>query len=189
MIAYLVKNSPVQDGFQRLKQDLAEREVIILCPGSSLVSHKAAIEKYIKEKQPLVVSANFFSREYACDYILVSNAKRFGQMIYYLKKGKGENRIITTTNVSGVETKVDYVLNAETLKFEPEVIRFNSALIMIKALAAFGHQSVTLAGFDGYETGTTHKASYLAQDFAFDKPVEGAAINDACERGPGRIEG
>ena len=50
---------------------------------------------------------------------------------------------------------------------------------MIKALAAFGHQSVTLAGFDGYETGTTHKASYLAQDFAFDKPVEGAAINDA----------
>ena len=84
------------------------------------MSHKAAIEKYIKEKQPLVVSANFFSREYACDYILVSNAKRFGQMIYYLKKGKGENRIITTTNVSGVETKVDYVLNAETLKLNPK---------------------------------------------------------------------
>ncbi len=176
---YLLQNSSADDGFARLKKDIDGRDVLILCPGSSLALHKAAIEEYISENHPVVVSANFFSREYACDYIMVSNAKRFGQMIYYLKKGKGENRIITTTNVSGVETKVDYMLNAEALKFEPEVIRFNSALIMIKVLAELGHKHVTLAGFDGYPSGTTHKAAYLAQDFAFDKPVEGDAINAA----------
>ena len=180
--AYLVKNSPIEDGYQHLKNDLDGKAVLVLCPGSSLVTHKAEISSYINAHHPVVVSANFFSRDYACDYIMVSNAKRFGQMIYYLKKGKGENRIITTTNVSGVDTHVNYTLNAEALKFEPEVIRFNSALIMIKVLAEFGHKAVTLAGFDGYETGTKHKASYLAQDFAFDKPVEGAAINQAVNQ-------
>jgi len=177
--AYLLKSTDLKDDLHRLKTELDGREVLILCPGASLVLHKEKIEAFIKEKSPIVVSANFFSREYACDYIMVSNAKRFGQMVYYLKKGLGKNRIITTTNVSGVDTKVDYTLNAEALKFEPEVIRFNSALIMIKVLASFGYKRVWLAGFDGYATGTTHKNAYLAQDFAFDKPVQGEAINAA----------
>ncbi len=177
--AYLLKNSSAEDGYHRLKKDLEGRDVLIICPGATLETHRKDIEQYIKDRHPMVVSANFFSRDYACDYIMVSNAKRFGQMIYYLKKEEGKNRIITTTNVSGVETNADYTLDAEALKFEPEEIRFNSALIMIKLLAEFGHNSVTLAGFDGYNTGTAHKSVYLAQDFAFDKPVEGGAINAA----------
>jgi len=151
---YLINGEKFSEDLNKLENELKDKKVLILCPGHRLLEYRQEIFEY-------------------------SNAKRYSQMYYHLEKLKGKNKIITTTNVSSIENSVDFMINSEQFMFEPYVIKFNSALILIKILTFFGNTKVAVAGFDGYNSGKIHKDVYLNQHFEFDKPVEGDAINRA----------
>jgi len=174
---YMYKDNRLSDDLNKLKTELSGKDVLILCPGKNITKHKADVANYIDEKKPTVVSANFFSRAFACDYILVSNAKRYSGMYYQFAKMKGDNKIITTTNVSAIGGKADYVLNADDVKFEDPIIKYNSALILIRICKLAGVGSIAIAGFDGYTEGKSRSADYVEGDFSYKTPVEGSQIN------------
>ena len=107
---HLTQGGKLQKDFNRLASELKGREVLILCPGKKLFEQKHKVDAYIAAHHPLVVYANFFTEAFDCDYILVSNAKRYSQMYYYLKKRDTQKKIIAVTHVTDIGNTVDFML-------------------------------------------------------------------------------
>ena len=143
---------------QKLQQDMQGREVLILAPGSSILKEKEKIEHFIESENPIVISANFASSEYAQDYVFCSNAMRYSAL-----ENKGQDyRILITSNLLDVcEEKA--VLNYTDLCFDEKGSCDNCVIMLLKLLVKLQTVKVYVAGFDGYrEDEDNYVTSYMA---------------------------
>lgn len=134
-------------------QQLRTKDIVILGPGSSLISEADKIEAIIERDNTMVISANFVPDYQKVDYIFMSNAKRYGKladMIMDTKKMKGVEFILTS-NITPVDYKPKYVLNYESLLVKESECQDNSLLLLLNFLNRVGVRGVKLAGFDGYK--------------------------------------
>lgn len=142
----------------RLRDDLKDRKMLILAPGSSLVKQKEEIERFIQKETPVVISANFASADYHQDYIFVSNAMRYGA----LDEQKQDSTILITSNLMDV-CEEQNVLNYAELCFDEKGNCDNCVIMLLKLLLKLGIGQVAIAGFDGYqEEGGNYVTSYMA---------------------------
>lgn len=135
-----------------LSNQLANREILIMAPGSSLVSEKSKVIDFISKKSPIIITINHHSEDYKADFVFVNNAKRFSQMSEFLDTNK-EIKIIVTSNITPATENSDYLyLNYSQLLVEGDVdiISANATLMLLKTLKRVGVKSVNIAGFDGF---------------------------------------
>ena len=154
------QNHEVDDSqlIARLRDDLKDKKVLILAPGSSLVKQKEEIERFIQKEMPVVISANFASANYHQDYIFVSNAMRYGA----LDEQKQDSIILITSNLMDVCEEKN-VLNYAELCFDEKGNCDNCVIMLMKLLLKLGIGQVSIAGFDGYqEEGGNYVTSYMA---------------------------
>lgn len=142
----------------RLHDSLKGRKVLILAPGSNIVRQKEKIEAFIREENPIVISANFVSADYHQDYIFFSNAMRYET----LNKKRQDSIILITSNLMDV-CEEQNILNYSELCFDEKGSNDNCVIMLMKLLIKLQIETVYVAGFDGYqEDGGNYISSYMA---------------------------
>lgn len=133
-----------------LLNNINDRHILVLGPGKSMIENENDIEKYIKEYNPVIFSVNFIPEKIKCDYLFISNSKRYNMMFNDYCILKNTAKIIATSNITSISKPFDYVLNYEKLLDNEEMICDNSLIMLLNAFVSLNISSVTLAGLDGF---------------------------------------
>lgn len=127
---------------ENLKNNISNREVLIIAPGKSINLYKEKILSYIKEKKPYVISINFRPEAFDVDNVFISNARRFSEQ-------KSFENVLVTSNIKAENVITfnygSYLNNSEMAD--------NSALMLLKILIKAGIKNVVFAGMDGFSNG------------------------------------
>ncbi len=133
-----------------LRSRLSSRPLLILGPGKSLRSYQAAIQTYIEETSPVIISVNFIPDIFVLDFVFISNAKRYGMLLTELDQLHNQTLVIATSNITAVGRPFDYIVNYADLIDGNHLIEDNALILLLKVLAGCEPDSVALAGFDGF---------------------------------------
>lgn len=140
-----------------LEKQWKNREILILAPGHSVVEQREWIEQFIREKNPLIISANFIPEHYHQDYIFCSNAMRYSAMEDKCKS----DRLLVTSNLTEV-CEAPNVLNYSDLCFNDKGKCDNCVIMLMNLLINLGKKRVYVAGFDGYQADScNYVSSYM----------------------------
>lgn len=141
-IQYMSLGQSREIHFQELKEKFANKEVMLIAPGHSLVEEKERVLKLIGRRGLPVVCINFEFAEIDADFLFVSNQRRFKRLDV-----QKHHKCIVTSNI----LSTDVYLNVEykdLLNAEPSV-RDNAGLMAIKFLMRLGVAKIYIAGMDG----------------------------------------
>lgn len=137
-----------------LSEKMKSEEILILAPGYSLIREKEAIQTYIKQKRPVVITINHYISEYEQDFIFVSNGIRYCQLENEIEKIKQKHvKIIATSNISPTVLTPDHIVNYKSLLLPDTAAKDNAALMLLRMLGNMGISKVCLAGLDGFQNG------------------------------------
>ena len=140
-----------EDALNRLRAELDGREVLLIGPGNNIKRQRSRVRATIKNLKPLVIAVNYAPKDFAVDYIFLTNAKRCTQLQYDLRDNQnGSALIIATSNVTKAAGSFDYVLNYGSLIDRDAEIIDNSLVMLLRAMIKVGVKKIFLAGFDGY---------------------------------------
>lgn len=156
----------------QLESILRNKTIVIIAPGSSIIEENEKVTKVITCDNHLTISVNFIPDEFNCDYIFVSNLRRYEDLknISDLKLIKTSN--INNGNIGGI------VVNYFDLLNDVESVEDNACMMLIKLLIDIGVEKIKLAGLDGY----SHEIydNFAKKDLAF---IKNASIMDAMNSG------
>jgi 4-hydroxy 2-oxovalerate aldolase len=136
---------------EALKKEFSGKHILLLGPGKSLQENGDGINKFIHEKNPLVVSINFLHEGYPVNYVFMGNAKRYSQFFHKIYGENSRVKIICTSNITESGQRIDYAVNYSGLLAEAEPIRDNPFIMFLNLLKKLGVvREIWMAGFDGY---------------------------------------
>ena len=139
-----------------LKKSLQGKDILMLLPGHSIVTHKEEILNYCNDKNPVVISVNLLSHDYPINYVYFSNKKRYN----YWRSASNftEYKKIVTSNVTNIESKNQMILDFTRLVKCGWDQLDNSGILLLRLLDELDVASIAMAGFDGYshDTGSTN---------------------------------
>lgn len=158
---YEYSNCNVDDSkaMEMLSQKFNNKSVLVICPGSSILSYKDQISNYINKKHPIVISVNFIHPK--------SNFAFFGNKKRYMNTAQAKNNmnVIISSNIKDVSAN-NIVVNYGSLVDKKYKYYDNSTFILLKLLQRLGIKELMFAGFDGY---IKHNLNYFSKDFANDR--------------------
>lgn len=134
-----------------IKQEIGEREALLIAPGKSVCTEEEKIKKYIQERKPVVIGVNAIIPGYEYDYLFIMNPVRYA----YAKEAYAEQfkktKKIILSNIKTVPEK-----NEEIINFNRVIKRgwkfFDNAII--NCLRLMEHMyvgNIAIAGFDGFK--------------------------------------
>ena len=147
-IEYLDTLCEDEQSLRELKSQLQGKNILMLLPGHSIVSHKGEIESYCHEKNPVVISVNLLSHDYPINFAYFSNKNRYQywQSATHFK----EYKKIVTSNVTTATGPNQWVIDFTRLvKCGWEQLD-NSGILLLRLLDQLEVNSIAIAGFDGY---------------------------------------
>lgn len=137
-----------KEALQKLSEELRDKRVVLLAPGSSLEQYKEQVLAECRKDNTCVIAVNFRANEFTPDYVFCSNMRRFVRM-----QGKVPVKFMVTSNLRE-NVHPNLVFNFTSyISQEPDIID-NSGLMLLKILLAADIKQVSIAGMDGY---TVHK--------------------------------
>ncbi|OCL94374.1 aldolase catalytic domain-containing protein [Arcobacter porcinus] len=154
---------------EKLKNELLNKNILLLAPGKTLATNQDDIQKYIKDNNCIVIAINNIVNNYKLDYIFISNSKRYSSLFYNLSNF---NNLIATSNITPTKNKFKYTLDYNKLIIEDGNIVDNSMLMFLQFLIDIGQKEVSIAGFDGF---LLYKNSY------YDEYLEYEVSTDTLE--------
>ena len=164
-VDYQAKEVNDEKDILRLTDVFKEKKVLLLGPGNNVKNQKNAIEKFIVDNNPIVVSINFVSKDIKTDFVFLSNAKRYVQLATTLSNKGKTYEVISTSNVTKTSGNFEYTLNYGSLLDREADIIDNSFIMLLKVMKKIGVKEVYLGGFDGYH-GANHK-DYFNPDMEY----------------------
>ena len=129
---------------------ISEKDILLLGPGKTIATYQDEINAYIKEKNPIVIAINFYPKHIKCDYVFISNAKRYDLIILEHKRYNNDVKIVVTNNTISSKNIYDYVLSYNRLLDENMYIRENGLVMCLNGLMLHNTTKAVLAGFDGF---------------------------------------
>ncbi|MCI5731688.1 MAG: aldolase catalytic domain-containing protein [Eubacterium sp.] len=136
------------NAIKELKQALSGKDILILLPGHSIVTHRDSIQNFCQKKHPVVISVNLLSAEYPIHYAYFSNKNRY----QYWRSASHfhDYKKIVTSNVTTAEEKDQFIIDFSRLvKCGWEQLD-NSGILLLRLLDLMDVGSIAIAGFDGY---------------------------------------
>lgn len=149
-----------RDAVNELENAFADKELLLLGSGKSLVEEKEKIDNYIKEKNPIVIGLNFIPEQFKCDYVFSCHMRRYKNIMDDANVKK-----IVTSNLREA-TNYDYMLNFASYSAEAPEIMENSGVVCVNALINLGVKKVAMAGMDGYDT--NNRGNYVNSGLEYD---------------------
>lgn len=155
------QNQTIEDikAKEMLKNDFLGKTIVLIVPGRSIYNEIDKIKDEIKKEDNIVISVNFIPEKIRCDYVFVSNLRRYEEM-----KDRSSIKGIKTSNIKTVNKEWKTV-NYSSLTNNTEAVEDNATLMLMQLLIDIGVVNVKIAGLDGY----THdlNANYVGKDMAF----------------------
>lgn len=137
--------------YAKLADALKGKNVLLVGPGKNIQLQSKKVDKYIEDKNPVIISINYIPGAYTPDYVFVSKANRYKDMSDDLLEVKNANtKIIGTSNVTARCDAFEYSFTREKLLEKNESIVDNSFLMLLKVLNTCGVKDIACAGLDGY---------------------------------------
>jgi 4-hydroxy 2-oxovalerate aldolase len=133
-----------------LTREFSGKKILLLGPGKTLQDNFAAINDFVRENKPAIVSINFLNESLPIDYVFMGNAKRYSQFFHKIYEEDRNVKIICTSNITEAGRKIDFTVNYSSLLADDPVIRENPLVMFLKLLKNIGINEVWMAGFDGY---------------------------------------
>ena len=151
------------NAIKSLSHLLKDRTLLLLGPGNMIKNNEGQIKQFIDSYTPVVISVNFEPSHFDCDYVFVSNAKRYSKLADTTDK-TSTAKLVTTSNITLFDRPAHYVLNYLSLIQKNKVNSDNALLLAIAALIKMKITKVYLAGFDGFKAGVE---DYYNSKYAF----------------------
>lgn len=149
------KNNQIDDSSSRTKLHhiLSGKNILLIAPGSSIVTYKKKIDDFVKQENPVIISINFVPELYNVDFAFFSNNKRFSNL-----ENVSCKTIITSNLLSDLaDFKIDY--NSLSGAFDQGC---NSFIMILKLLKEMNTKAIFIAGADGYtESGKNYYKSNI----------------------------
>jgi 4-hydroxy 2-oxovalerate aldolase len=145
-----------------LKEQLGDKNVVVMAPGSTVSEMKDIIEKYIAQNNAKVIQINFVHTSIKADYLYFSNVKRYD---YWSDSPEfKKNRKIITSNIGLYDPESDIVISFKRLiKCGWENLD-NSTILLLRLLDQLSVRSIGIAGFDGYDYNNAFHRNYVTDE-------------------------
>ncbi|MBD5537987.1 MAG: hypothetical protein HDQ99_21935 [Lachnospiraceae bacterium] len=178
-LKYMQTNIDDTLDFNRLKDELSGRNVVLLAAGRSIVEEQSKILKYIEENHAKVISINYPHENIPNDFIYISNIKRFQSF----DKKKCKAPIIYTSNVKTQGNDSEYVISFMRLIKCGWENSDNSTILLLRLLNELNVSKIGIAGFDGYDytnnyAEKVHEYNLSVQDALFINKELEEMLND-----------
>ncbi len=150
-----------EDEIVQLKSELQGKDILILLPGHTIISHQKEILSYCEKVAPVVISVNLLSKDYDIDYAYFSNKNRY----QYWKSATRfpEYQKIVTSNVTTIKEENQTIIDFTRLVKCGWDQLDNSGILLLRLLDLLSVNSISIAGFDGYSHNTETK-NYMQKD-------------------------
>lgn len=159
-----------EEALEKLAREWSGKTLLLLGPGKNMVLQRDRIDRFIREKRPVVIAVNYIPEDLPVDYAFLSNSRRYVQLGTKLSELKAQSgaartgtdsakdaaggvRVIATSNVTNVNGTFDYTLNYNSLIDRSAEIIDNSFIMLLNVLVKTGVSKASCAGFDGYAVG------------------------------------
>ena len=177
-ILYQANHIDDKSTIEELKSVFNQKNVILILPGKSIMVNSRLIEQHLNKPNNLVISINFISNDYKCDYHFFSNEKRYED--FNKNSSYKVNKFITTSNIDS-QSKSKYIVNYSDLINNTELVQDNSVLMFIKLLDRLNINKIQIAGFDGFSC--NEQDNYFDPDMSFNRNVEViGSLNDGIKK-------
>ena len=148
---------------QELQKEFGERTILVLLPGKTLEQEEKVIKRYIIQEKPVIISVNFMSDRYKCDYIYMNNVKR------YKYWSNNENFLRAKKIITSNILQNDCIENVKIVSFTKLVkcgwdYLDNSALMLLRLLDIIDVAKIAIAGFDGFSNSEGEHTNYFKTD-------------------------
>lgn len=137
-----------QDTIDVLKGEFMNKRVVLIASGRSIVMEKSLIKDFLQcHDDAIVVSVNFYSELYDCDFAFFSNIKRYGNCIT-----KRPKTTILSSNLSHISVGDELIVSYKKLCLDTDIVkeRDNSLFMVLNLLERLDVMEIFLIGFDGY---------------------------------------
>lgn len=160
---------------EKLKDILREKNVVVIAPGKTAKDDQQAISEYIKKNKSIVICVNFVHDSIPCDYVYVSNVKRYKYWKDF-PKFKAAKKIVTSNLEKELTENEEFVVSfTKLIKCGWEHLD-NSTIMLLRLLDMVEPSSVSIAGFDGYSYDMNNKQNYVNECLELsnvnDNPIE-----------------
>ncbi|MBK1992436.1 aldolase catalytic domain-containing protein [Campylobacter sp. 2018MI35] len=149
-LQYINKNIDDLKDFENLGQILSNKNILILAPGISLYKEQDKILRYQKEKKCLLININFIDDKFKSEFIYTSNLKRYTYLQHnpnFLKYRK-----ILLSNIKEEKDNNTFKININRVIKKGWKNLDNSIILLLRLLDNFNLKSLTIAGFDGFNS-------------------------------------
>lgn len=147
---YLDKFSKIVDdteSINKIKNLLANKNILLLAPGKSLIKEISKVNEFIETYSPYIISLNFIPENFKEDMVFVTNLKRFSNLDNF------KSELVITSNIEVPSTTANVINYSSYINDSKEFD--NTALMLFKLLINIGIKEVNIAGLDGFSSNTS----------------------------------
>ena len=157
---YLNSNIDDEASIKELGTRLNGKAVIVVAPGKTAKTFSKEISDCAQKEGAVVIAINFIPDDIACDYVYMSNIKRY-QYWQDDERFRGSPKIITSNLGISLENDQNaYVVSfARLVKCGWEHLD-NSTIMLLRLLDLVSPIAIYIAGFDGYSYGPNDNENY-----------------------------
>ena len=146
---------------EELSALIQNRELLVLAPGPSLRTRRGAVQEFLRERSPFVMTVNFTDPTFPVDACFFSNHKRLDIAGGKLQCQPGPRRIFTSNLAAYGDGDCLYV-DYDRCANGDQMVSDNAGLMLLKLLERCGAKRVFLAGFDGAPGGYYDRSPAVA---------------------------
>lgn len=140
-----------EDVLAKLKEEFAEREILLIAPGKSVCLEEDTVKKYIQEKNPIVIGVNAIIPRYEYDYLFIMNPVRY----FYAKETYTEQfdrtKKILLSSIKTVPGENEMIVNFNRVIKRGWKYFDNAVINCLRLLEQMRIKNIAIAGFDGFK--------------------------------------
>lgn len=155
---YLDVKTDDTEAVKRVKEQIKDKMILIIAPGSSISRNKKDIDEYMRQHSPFVIMSNFYDSSFNADAAFFSNLRRYEKYII----GNKAPLLWTTSNIIQAKDCSDCVFDFWRLVYDGRELVDNSIIIILKLLIQVGVKEVAIAGMDGYQKTENYATNFYA---------------------------
>lgn len=168
-IDYIHSDIDDSGSLKKIQEQFKDRNILIMAPGNSISNYQDRIIKCVNQNKMLVIAVNFIPDFIRVDYLYMSNVNRYN----YWKQTDKFHHIhkIFTSNIECGEGQIVVSCN-RLIKCGWEHTD-NSMLMILRLFDYIDVKSISIAGFDGFQSGK-NVSNYVNGDLELFKPKDKA---------------
>ena len=137
--------------FDALSKELSGKEVLLLCPGGTLIEEKDKIESYIEEHSPITIGINAIIPGYKYDYLFFVNHARYEYAEQAHPNTFKSTRHILLSNIKTGSDSNEIIINYNRAIKRGWEHFDNAAICGLRLMDRLGISNISIAGFDGFK--------------------------------------